>query len=78
MFVISISLWGIFRSKKKSAKGRILAHNQIAFGIFCHSSKRIVLFHVENRKHETIMPLILENVNDYTTIYSDKSSSYIK
>ncbi len=24
------------------------------------------------------MPLILENVNEDTTIYSDKSSSYIK
>ena len=45
--------------------------------MFCRSTKRTILFHVENKSRNTLIPLILEYATPNTTIYSDKFSSYI-
>ena len=38
---------------------------------------RIALFHVPDRKESTLIPIIIQNVAEGTTIMSDKFSSYV-
>ena len=46
-------------------------------GLYCRKTKRIALFHVEDRKESTLIPLIIDNVEEGSTIMSDKFSSYV-
>ena len=45
-------------------------------GLYCHNTKRITLFHVEDRKESTLLPLI-DNFEEGSRIMSDKFSSYV-
>ena len=50
---------------------------QYVFGIFCREQKIPLLFTIPNRKAETIIPIILGNVNFGGLIYSDCFSVYV-
>ena len=76
-------------AKKKDPRGRNPAISQLIFGIelffllfkhvglYCRKTKRIVLYHIPDRKEVTLIPLILTNVSEEKTIISDKFSSYV-
>ena len=56
--------------------GRRVRHNYI-FGLFSREQKFPLLFTIPNRRAETILPIILTNINYGELIYSDCFSVYL-
>ena len=46
-------------------------------GLKCRETKQVKLFYVENRKKQTLLPLILQNIAPGSVIISDKFASYV-
>lgn len=61
----------------KGSHGRLPAENKIIFGIFCRTTKNVLLFSVLDKKKETLLPLIIEYVDQGAEIFSDKFSTYV-
>jgi transposase-like protein len=54
-----------------------ILNNRDLLGIFSRSTKEFLLFHVPDRRSGTLLPYIYEHVHNESTVYSDKSSSYL-
>jgi hypothetical protein len=48
--------------KRKGDHGRLPAPAELVFGIFCRTTKRLLLFPIPDRSRESIVPLIIEHV----------------
>ena len=46
-------------------------------GIIGRKTKQVYLFCVPNRKHDTLIPYIMENIKPSSTVMTDKMASYI-
>lgn len=66
-------LWARIRG----AHGRHPAPGTIIFGIKCRSTGIVLLFPVPNKNKNTLLPILVSNVEQGATVISDKFSSYI-
>ena len=65
----------LFSKKRKYNRGRRYKQRWV-FGMVDRVSGRIKLFYVPDRKQETLVKIIKDNVNSGATIYSDSFRSY--
>jgi len=63
-------------AKRKGGRGRYPVRAKIVFGIYCRSSKKVILYHIDNRERDTLLPLILTNIAVGSVIISDQFASY--
>ena len=64
-------------AKIKGQHGRRPNPGTIVFGIRCRSTGLVLLFPVPNRSKETLLPILIEHVEEGATVISDKYSSYV-
>ena len=63
--------------KRKNNQGRIMPNSDIwIFGGICRETGKIFATQVPDRTATTLLPIIQDNINDQTMIYSDCWSSY--
>jgi len=64
-------------AKIRGKVGRPPAPGKIVFGIKCRTTGISLLFPVPNKSKETLLPILLEHVEEGAQVISDKYSSYI-
>ena len=58
--------------------GRLPAPGKIVFGIKCRTTGRVVVFPVQSKGKEVLLPILVSHVAQGATVISDKFSTYIK
>ena len=56
--------------KKRDSRGRNVAPSTLVFGIYCRQTKKIILYAIENRKSETLIPILLMHTTENQIIMS--------
>jgi len=64
--------------RRKYQKGRNPGKNIWVLGIIDEISKKVVLYYVENRKQETLIPIIKQHVPIDTIVKTDQFKTYDK
>lgn len=68
----------LFKEKKSKAPHRPYKNSsQWLFGMRQRNSSNFLVFPVEERNKETLIPLIIKHIEIYSTIYSDSFSVYV-
>ena len=61
----------------RGAHGRPPAPGKVVFGISCRTTGITLLFPIQDKTKETLLPIILEHVKEGSEIISDKFSTYV-
>jgi len=64
-------------AKIRGAHGRVPAPKKIVFGIKCRTTGLTLIFPVQDKTKDTLLPIVVSHVAEGATIISDKFSSYI-
>ena len=64
-------------AKVRGAHGRPPAPGKIIFGIKCRTTGLVLLFPVADKSRATLLPILIEHVDEGSEIISDKFSSYV-
>ena len=57
--------------------GRPPAPGKIVFGIKCRTTGIVLLFPVQNKSKEVLLPILVQHVEEGSQVFSDKYSSYV-
>lgn len=61
----------------RGAHGRRPAPGKIVFGMKCRATGRFLLFPIPDKSKETLLPILVDHVEEGTEVISDKYSSYV-
>jgi hypothetical protein len=67
------------KAKRKCNLGRLPPNQDftIVLGFFCRETREIILNHIGDKSSDSIMPLIIQSVSEYSTIYTEQNSVYV-
>lgn len=65
------------KPKRPNNHVRPCRDRNLIFGIISRENGKFLLFKVQNRKKETLWPIIEEYIDEESTVYSDKMASYV-